>query len=424
VDENGLHSGFETGDNGEREITVSFSTVSQVGVHHHPDDAPTLTGTALMRVRGNSSRWFSKSSYRLKLTENGADVKLPLLGMNAGTEWALYGPFLDKTLIRNYMWMNIAGAVMPGWVPNVRFCELMLDGEYRGLYVLMEMIDVQDGRLEMRKYKDGNLAVSYLVRIEPTISEERMVENFSFYTYRMEPGRQVELLYPGAARQTQYVKDYVETNFSEVERMLYAGDSALWKKELDMDSVVNFYILMEYLGVNDTFSASTYFYRDARGKLNIGPVWDFNNVLDNFFQPLPEEGFMLSQRGWFGQLMQDEEFVTRVVSRYRELRRGVLSDEHLMTYIGEVDEWLGSAVERNFDVWGWSFDPLRLSGRERRSPEAGSGQELEDVNPENRQEAMEWMTEYMRERGSWMDEHIDSLYQYCHPSKYAASSVD
>lgn len=427
--EDGTLAGYETGDNGETEIRVSYSEISEEGVWHHPEDTPSLQGEAMFRVRGNSSRWFTKSSYRLKLIEEGSpekNARLGLLGMNPGTEWALYGPFLDKTLMRNYMWMNISAQVM-GYAPNVRFCEVLLDGKYQGVYVLMEMVTVQEGRVELTKYRDGDPICSYLVRIEPHTNPEKTLDNFTFYTQRLEPSRRLELVYPGVTQQSQQVRDYVQTDINEIERLLYsaemAGGSGDWKKELDMDSFVNYYILQEFLAVNDMFTASTYFYRDARGKLCAGPVWDFNNVLDNFFQPMPEKEFLLSQRGWFGQLMQDEDFVEAVIRRYRELREGVLSEEHLLAYEQAVEDWLGSAVERNFQVWGYSFDPDLLAATERRRPDPGDGLTLREVNPDSFEEAVEWMLDYMTDRGRWMDEHIESLRQYCHPSKNAVQTM-
>ena len=427
VGPDGRHRGYETTESGETEIVVRYETVTAAGAWHTEASPADGQGTARMRIRGNSSRYFSKSSYRLKLTADAAGTvaqKRAMLGMPEGEQWALYGPFLDKTLLRNYMWMNIAGEIMDEWVPNVRFCELFVNGEYRGLYVLMEMIDVQSGRLELTEYRDGDAVMSYLVRIEPEINAQRAVDNFGFYTYRMEDGRHVELLYPGATHQTQHVKDYVATDFNEVERMLYASDSKAWKQELDLDSFVDYYILEELLGVNDAFSASTYFSRDVRGKLRIGPVWDFNNVLDNFFQPLPEEGFLLAQRGWFGQMMQDETFVKRVIARYRQLRKGVLSDAYLEAYIDGTREWLGGAIERNYAVWGYAFDPDNLSNREYRTPEPGTEQSLAALNPSDYAEAIEWMCEYLSDRTAWMDRNIETLRQYCHPSRLAGQSYE
>ena len=94
-----------------------------------------------IRVRGNSSRYFDKHSYLVKtLTDDGAASRdVAMLGMDAFDEWALHGPYLDKTLIRNYMWYNLAGEIMD-YAPNVRFCEVLLNGVYQGLYVMTETV--------------------------------------------------------------------------------------------------------------------------------------------------------------------------------------------------------------------------------------------------------------------------------------------
>jgi len=52
----------------------------------------------------------------------------------------LHGPFLDKTLMRNYMWYNLSGQIME-WAPDVRFCEVFLNGGYQGVYVMEEQIE-------------------------------------------------------------------------------------------------------------------------------------------------------------------------------------------------------------------------------------------------------------------------------------------
>lgn len=419
-------AGYYTGDFGEEEILVRFSTISEEGVWHHGDDAPTEEGTALFRYRGNSSRWFTKGNFRLRTVEEDDPLtarRLGLLGMKAGKEWALHGPFLDKTLMRNYMCMNLSAEVMGTWVPDTRFCEVILDGEYQGVYLLMETIGVEENRLDLREYEPGDPVLSYLVRIEPYTNPGKVLDNFSHYSYRMEPGRHLELLYPGVANQTRQVREYVQADYNEAERMLYSVEmldgSGSWQQELDMESFVNYYILMEFFGINDTFGASTYFYRDARGKLAIGPVWDYNNAFDNFLRPISSQEFLLSQRGWYAKLTQDREFVEQVISRYRQLRRGVLSEERLVAYEKEIEAWLGSAVDRNFSVWGWTFDPEQLSSRERQRPDPATGETLQEANPSSYKEAVAWMMDYIIGRGRWMDEHIESLRQYCHPSRFA-----
>ena len=427
VDPQGSLVGYTTAD-GAEEILVTVETVEAQGVWHHADDPASQTARAMFRVRGNSSRFFSKASYRISLVADGdpeQDRALPLLGMTAGEEWALHGPFLDKTLLRNYMWMNLSAEIM-GYAPNVRFCEVILDGEYQGVYVLMETIREGEGRVDLTDYEPNSPVTSYIVRIEGGTDPLKELDNYTHYTYSMEQGSRVEVVYPGPATLTDSLKDYIQADVSEIERGLYSADMLSGRYDyaasLDVASFVDYYILQEFLAVNDAFSRSTYFYRDVRGKLRIGPVWDYNNVLNNFFVPFSTEGFLLAQRGWYSRLMTDQDFVNQVIARYRQLRQGVLSEDYLEGYIDDVVAWLGSAVERNDAVWGYSYDASLLDENERRLPDPG--QTLEEVNPTSYQEAVGWMKGYLSARGSWMDEHIDALLQHCQGSRTAAQRVE
>ena len=107
---------------------------------------------------------------------------------------------------------------------------------------------------------------------------------------------------------------------------------------------------------------------------------------------------------WFYMLMKDENFTQHVIDRYRGLRESYLSEEYLLSYIDDVVEYLGPAIERNFQVWGYSFDdyvPLSPAGR----------------NPETHEAAVAQLKDFIKVRGEWMDEHIEILRQYSHESK-------
>ena len=93
-----------------------------------------------------------------------------MLGMDAFDEWALHGPYLDKTLIRNYMWYNLAGEIMD-YAPNVRFCEVLLNGVYQGLYVMTETVSSgADARLKLTEPSKDTVQTSY-ARSEEHTSE-------------------------------------------------------------------------------------------------------------------------------------------------------------------------------------------------------------------------------------------------------------
>lgn len=431
--------GYTTAENGAEEILVSIETVETEGVWHHAFDEADQSGLAMFRIRGNSSRNFPKKNYRIDLVADETGMKneeLPLLGMNADNDWSLHGPFLDKTLLRNYMWMNISAEIM-GYAPEVRFCEVLLDGEYIGVYVLMETIKEDEYRVDLSNYETGAGAYSYLLEMDgvsdaQTLASggtEAIAESYTWYTNQMEfdavSTTAFCIRYPHAEDLTNEVIDYIQRDVSRIERGLYSSDMVTgrydYEEEINVDSFVDYYILQEFLAINDAFSRSTYLYRDIRGKLSIGPVWDYNNALNNFFHEFSREGFLLEDRGWYGRLMTDDGFVRRVISRYRQLREGILSDDYLDSYIDNVVEYLGPAIERNDEVWGWSYDPNLLEIRQRREPDGD--ETLEEANPHSYADAVGRMKGYMFSRAEWLDENIENLYQYCHRSKNAAQWI-
>ena len=108
------------------------------------------------------------------------------MGMDAHHEWVLYGPWLDKTAIRNYMFYNLAGEMM-SYAPNVRFCEVILNnGEYEGLYVMTEMITGgKDGaRLGLRVNAKRSTFSGYLLRLDHQHAGEEALNSFTTYTYK------------------------------------------------------------------------------------------------------------------------------------------------------------------------------------------------------------------------------------------------
>lgn len=439
TDEHHQEIGFTTAADGSTMISGKLSVMSDEKQNHHPTDAPDMESNIMIRVGGNSSRYFNKKSYRVKLVEDAEGLvnrDLPLLGMSKESDWALHGPFLDKTLIRNYMWMNISAEIM-GYAPEVRFCEVILNGEYQGVYLLIETIKEGDYRVNLSDYEEGNDQTSYIVRMD-ALEDGNAINNYTQYTYEMEfstmeddpehvmSSTGIQVLYPQAEYQSEGVLNYIQRDISHIERGLFSSDMVSgqydYEKELDVDSFVDYYVLQEFLLNNDVFSRSTYFYRDVRGHLTVGPVWDYNNMLDNYIRPFSYDRLYLQNRGWYGALMKDEDFVERVLDRYAELRQTYLSDEYLTNYIEETLAYLGPAIARNDEVWGFSYDTTDLTTMQRRRPAAG--QTLEDVNPSSHAEAVEWMVDFMLKRAEWLDENIESLRQYCHQSKTATQWVE
>ena len=102
----------------------------------------------------------------------------------------------------------------------------------------------------------------------------------------------------------------------------------------------------------------------------------------------------------FDMLCRDENFTEAIITRYEELRRGVLSEEYLMNYIDQTIAYLGPAIERNFNKWGYSFLPEQ-------NLLSGEGREICSYD-----EAITQLKEFLIERGNWMDQNIDALQEF------------
>ena len=135
-------------------------------------------------------------------------------------------------------------------------------------------------------------------------------------------------------------------------------------------------------------------------------VWDFNNCCDNFMEEQqPMAGFYMQGRPWFFMLCRDEEFVELIISRYRELRKGILSDDAVKAYIQDVQNYLGPAIDRNFEVWGYSFD----------ADEDLMDEEFRKIG--SYEAAVEQYQGRLISRMGWMDKHIEALRSYSHESR-------
>ena len=197
-----------------------------------------------------------------------------------------------------------------------------------------------------------------------------------------------------------------EQDFAAFEKTLYSYDydtePYAWWNDADINSFVDYFILNEFVCNYEVGARSTYMYKDLKGKFKMC-MWDLNTCCGNMVTQ-DSMHFEMQYLTWYYMLFKDERFVNRVIERYRYLRTTYLSEEYLNQYIDDTVAFLGPAIDRNFEVWGYTFEeytPLRPYSR----------------NPENYDAAINQMKDFIHVRGTWMDENIETLLQYCHESK-------
>ena len=388
--------------------------------NNHLTDRPAVEARAMFRIRGASSRLLDKKNYLLKFTEEDMTQSLDvsLSGMTADSSWALHGPFLDKSLIRNYLCYNLAGEIMD-YAPNVRFCELFLNGEYLGLYLLTEKIGYsENGRIDFTK-TDPNLTVtSYILQVDRGAADPRYnLETFGSDCYltrtKVRAGQgHIEILYPGKTlTQNQY--DYINSDFSRFEKAIFSFDynhpDRGYRRYIDVRSFIDFFLINEFTLNYDAPGLSTYLYKDVSGRLNMC-VWDFDAAFDSYrYSEVTPETFRIHNALWFQYLFKDKAFVDQVVDRYADFRKRFFNEEYLFQYIDETVTYLGPAIQRNYAKWGYSFNSTY------------NGVNYDYLEPESRNvrsfdEAIQQIKDTITLRLEHMDNNLDRLYTLCHES--------
>jgi hypothetical protein len=296
---------------------------------------PGYHGRIGIEVRGQSSQQFPKKSYAIELREaTGEDRRLPLLGMPADDDWVLYGPYNDKTLMRNAVAYRTA-RWMGRYAARTRFVRVRLNGRARGVYVLTEKLELGDDRVEGEALFE--LTFPFQARAKPP----------SFRT--PVTGRPIVWEDPERGDLSRARAGRLAAKVRAAERALYGRGS--WRRHLDEAAAIDFALVNELFKNEDGFHASTYFALRG-GKLHLGPVWDFDISMgnSNYGPSRRLQGWMLAHRDWAERLYRDRGFARRMAARWHALRRAGLRRAVRATVAGAQRELRGAVVP-NFRRW-------------------------------------------------------------------------
>lgn len=385
----------------EEIIWSKIAVIDNLRGKNYIDDEYDFQTASTLKYRGSSSLAFDKKQYRLEFFKESEGTKkndISVMGMSKDEDWVLNGPFLDRTLMRNRLFYDVSREIMD-WAPDSRYCEVFLDGEYQGVYLMIESIKASDSRIDLKDFSllDGETA--YILQRERRGAENNVIGTFGSYAGKT--GHELSIKYPTTQKIMETQKEWIRKDISEFERVLYSNQfddkENGYSKYIDVESFVDYYIINEFAMNKDAGFLSTFVYKDVGGKLK-KTVWDFNNILDNYSgKEISSNEFCIENNNWYKRLIQDRSFTEKVVTRYHELRKDVLSDEYLLKTIDDLVLHLGDAVDRNFEVWGYTFNKSLLVG---------------DRDPTNYDEAIKQMKKEIVDRGKFLDENIETLYQF------------
>ena len=310
-----------------------------------------------IKCRGNSSYGFPKKSFSLKL-----EKKENLFNIANGKHknYALVANYDDKTLIRNELAYYMGSDIFTdaGWAPHTKQVNLFINGTYRGVYLLVERIKIDENLVNISDVSkaskltdinnDGEINFSdggWIVEVNTRLDET--------YNWETDHDIPISLQDPDDYEGWENIKNYL----NQVESVLYDAnifDDALngWRKYLDEASFIDWYLVNEIAkNIDSHWFASCYMYfNPSDQKLHMGPVWDFDIGFGNVNYGDSEftEGFWINDTGWHSRLFEDSTFVENVQARWTEKKTGI---DSLVQKIDDLAENLQGDIDLNFQKW-------------------------------------------------------------------------
>jgi hypothetical protein len=381
---------------------------------------PALATRGGWHLRGNSSAYFEQAPYRIELWDNASeDTDQPLLGMPAASDWALIGPYEDRSLIRNAFVYGL-GRDLGLSAPRLAFAEVYINyadrplssTDYQGVYQVVETIENSPGRLDLAQLDSGDtrpdeLSGGYIFKFDWRASEEPIVactgsepiaETFGEGADAGEGGScwtDLEVVDPEplAPEQAAWLGDYV----GRFNTALHEGTFDEYSSFIDVDSFVDLFIVNELVRNLDSYSRSAYYHKDRDQPLRAGPLWDYDAALGlGFPENMDVAGWQFRQRqvsnDWFQILGVDPSFLARVSARWRELRESLLSDAELELRIDALIQPLAAAAERDNERW-----PV---------PSVASLSIFQIPDEPSWAGQVQFIRDWLRERAAWLDSQL------------------
>ncbi len=326
------------------------------------------SGLISVELRGESSAEFAKKSFSLELQNaDGSNNNVSLLGLPEENDFIIYGPFSDQTLVKNVLSYELFRRT-GRWAPRTRYIEVVINGDYEGVYVFIEKLKRDEKRVDIDKLTSEDVSPpeisgGYILRKDKT--DNLFAEEWWKSTVKQPYHSQMWYEYydPEYADlttdQTFYIRNWMQ-NFDEVlSGSGFRDPENGYRKYIKTKSFIDMMFLNEISKGIDNYVFSNYFYKendDDGGQLVAGPPWDYNLGYGNLdygesWDAKETYGWCYQQSGriyWYERLMEDSYYANKAYCRWTEHRDSIYSDERVLAIIDSCVNLLGSAVERNF----------------------------------------------------------------------------
>lgn len=370
-------NGEEITDDGKVDATMKIYFKEDGSVNSINDVPNDYDGLIDIKLRGQTSLFlFDKKSYSLE-TKNaeGKDSTVNLLDMPKESNWVLHGPFSDKSLMRNALMYTMADDILT-YSPRVQMAEIIVNNDYKGVYLFTEKIKRDDSRVDIAKLKDDDITGldvtgGYILKFDKADQEE--IGWISPYSISAAQPTNFILEYPDWDDIMPEQKSYIQNWMTDFENVLASSNfddpDNGYSKYINVETFIDYMLLNELSKNVDAYRISTFMYKtkdsDTKlGQLYMGPVWDYNLAFGNadYCEGSEIEGWAYDFNSvcsddffqvhfWWKRLLEDPVFEAEVKEKWMKLRNGKFSNANINAWIDGFEDQLNGPQARNFQRW-------------------------------------------------------------------------
>jgi hypothetical protein len=343
------------------------NNVADVGSPEYLD----YDGRINIELRGSSSQAMDKKAYGLstKKADGVTNNNVSLLGMPADNDWILLNNVFDPSMIRNYLSYNLS-RMIGEYASRTVFCELVINGYYMGLYLLLEKIKPGPFRVNIHEIgPDDNsypdITGGYITKSDKTTGGDPVAWYMSSYNWEND----VAFIHdkPEPENVTSEQNQYIMSEFMKLSSTASSGNQSPetgYPSVIDVPTFIDYIILNELASNADAYHLSTFYHKDRNGKLRAGPLWDmdltygndlflwgFDRSKTNFWQF--SNGENDGPRYW-KDLFDNKKFRCYLSRRWNELRgQGQpLNYSAIASLIDQTVALISEALVREDERWG------------------------------------------------------------------------
>jgi CotH kinase protein len=379
-------------EDGKIMATMQITFAGPGAVTHVSDEPNIWDGSVKIGVHGASSVGYPQKSYSFTTMMNSVqDSNIVILDMPREHDWLLINNWNDKSFVRNALAQKLFSE-MNHYAVRMRHCEVTLNGQYIGIYLLSEKIKVDKGRVDISKLnstENTGAAASggYIIKNDGYYDGTNgWPSKFSPVGHPSSDHAFFLYEYPKLSNITAPQKTYIKSFIDSLETALYAttfSDPDIgYAKYMSLNSFIDYFLLNELSRNVDGNKKSSFWHKDRwdkKGKLKAGPVWDFDWAWKNIWdcdQFSNTDGSGWSYKivdcpadvlsfGWFKRLLQDGHFTSAVDCRWTELRATLFDTESMFHFIDSVELALDVPQQRHFTAFP-------VLGQHNGAPEVGA----------------------------------------------------